>query len=87
MPSIKYKGCCHEKYASEELSITILLKNIVIDYLTDYSADDYELESVKELADLDVGPIFRSKRISVKRNLFEYECADEVLSAEDPEKR
>ncbi|XP_038647484.1 uncharacterized protein LOC119963047 [Scyliorhinus canicula] len=75
---------------SVELSTAVSLMNSVTDYFIDYRANGYEkaLESAKELAtELDVEPIFRSKRISRKRRLFEYECIDEVPNADDPEKR
>jgi hypothetical protein len=75
---------------SVELSTAVSLMNSVTDYLIDYRANGYEkaLESAKELAtELDVEPIFRSKRISRRRRLFEYECTDEVPNADDPEKR
>ncbi|XP_038644122.1 uncharacterized protein LOC119960506 [Scyliorhinus canicula] len=75
---------------SVEMSTAVSLMNNVTDYLIDYRANGYEKarESAKELAtELDVEPIFRSKRISRKRKLFEYECIDEVPNADDPEKR
>ena len=74
---------------SVELSTTVSLMNSVTGYFIDYPANGYEkaLESAKELAtELDSEPIFRSKTISRKRRLFEYECIDEVPNADDPEK-